>query len=147
LSTVILLRIAAALAAIQGLAHGTLFVSAKPRYGAAEVAVVEAMKSNRFFAGGTRSYWDLYFGYGLIAAAACLVEAVLLWQLARIAESNPQLVRPILGLLILTNVGHALLVARYFLFYVPIAFDALIAAFLAWAFIVAAAGTSPSRPT
>ena len=83
----ILLRITAALAAIQGLAHGALFVSAKPRYGPAEVAVVEAMRANRFFAGGTRSYWDLYFGYGLIAA------------------------------------------------------------FLAWAFIVAAAGASPSRPT
>ena len=136
---VIVLRVAAVLAAVQGLAHGGLFMSAKPRYGAAEVAVVEAMKSNRFFGGATRSYWDLYFGYGLIAAATCLVEAVLLWQLVKVAESNPALVRPIVGLLVVANVGHALLVARYFLFYVPIAFDVLIAAALAWAFVLAGA--------
>jgi hypothetical protein len=129
------LRIAAVLAAVQGLAHGALFVSAKPRYGAAEIAVIEAMKASRFFAGGTRSYWDMYFGYGLIAAGVCLVEAVLLWQLARIAVANPALVRPIIALLIGANIVHVLLVARYFMFVVPMVFDVLIVALLTWAYI------------
>ena len=47
-----ILRITAALAAIQGIAHGALFLTAKPRHGPAEEAVVAAMKANRFdFAG------------------------------------------------------------------------------------------------
>jgi hypothetical protein len=130
-----LLRIAAILAAVQGLAHAALFVSAKPRYGAAEIAVIEAMKTNRFFAGGTRSYWDMYFGYGLIAAGVCLVEAVLLWQLGRIAAMSPALLRPFIILLIAANIVHVLLVARYFMFVVPIVFDLLIVALLAWTYI------------
>jgi hypothetical protein len=48
------------------------------------VAVIEAMHSNRFdFASSTRSYWDFYVGYGTQAAARCLVEAALFWQLAK----------------------------------------------------------------
>ena len=132
---IVLLRIAAVLAGIQGFAHGALFVSAKPRYGAAEVAVIEAMKTNRFFAGATRSYWDMYFGYGLIAAGVCLVEGVLLWQLGQVAAANPALPRPIIGLIIAANIGHVLLVARYFMFVVPMIFDVLIAALLIWTYV------------
>src|SRR5690349_7029068 len=123
----IILRVASVLAAVQGLAHGSLFVSAKPRYGAVEIAVIEAMKSNRFFAGGTRSYWDMYFGYGLIAAGVCLVEAVLLWQLGRIAAVDARLIRPLLLVLFVANFAHVLLVGRYFMFLVPMAFDVIIA--------------------
>jgi hypothetical protein len=138
-NTATILRIAAVLAAVQGTAHGTLFLRAKPRHGAAEVAVIEAMKSNRFdFAGAVRSYWDFYFGYGLEAASICIVEAVFFWQLAKIATTQPTLVRPIVALFIVANIGHALLTARYF-FYVPIAFDLLLAACLAWAFVAATA--------
>lgn len=131
------LRIAALLAAVQGIAHGALFLRAKPRHGAAEVAVIEAMKSNRFeFAGVRRSYWEFYFGYGLEAAAVCLVEAILLVQLASIAELQPAVVRPVIALCIAANLGHAVLTARYF-FYAPIVFDLLIAAVLGLAFVVA----------
>jgi hypothetical protein len=137
MNTTIILRIAAVLAAVQGTAHSVLFLTAKPRHGAAEVAVIEVMKSNRFFAGATRSYWDFYFGYGLLAAAACFVQAILFWQLGKIATSHPTLVRPMVGLFVLANVGHALLIARYFSLYITIAFDLLIAACLAWAFVVA----------
>jgi hypothetical protein len=135
MTPVVLLRIAAILAAIQGFAHGALFTSAKPRYGAEEVAVIEAMKMHRFFAGATRSYWDLYFGYGLIAAGVCLVEAVLLWQLSRITAASPALARPMIALLLAANVAHLILVGRYFMFLVPMAFDVLIAALLTWAYI------------
>jgi len=132
---IVLLRTAAILAGLQGFAHGALFVSAKPRHGAAEVAVIEAMKTNRFFAGATRSYWDMYFGYGLIAAGVCLVEGVLLWQLGQVAAAKPALPRPIIGLIIAANIGHVLLVARYFMFVVPMIFDLLIAALLIWTYV------------
>jgi hypothetical protein len=132
-----ILRFSAFLAAVQGIAHGVLFLRAKPRHGAAEVAVIDAMKSNHFdFAGAARSYWDFYFGYGLEAAAVCIVEAILLTQLASIAELQPAVVRPTVALCIAANLGHALLTARYF-FYLPIVFDVSIAAVLIWAFVVA----------
>jgi len=138
MSTSLLLRMAAVLAAVQGTAHGALFVGAKPHHGAKEVAVLDAMRSNQFdFAGATRSYWDFYYGYGLQAAGACLVEAVLFWQLARIAESYPTLTRPIVALFILVNVGHAALTAHYF-FFLPVVFDLMIAACLVWGYMAVA---------
>jgi len=135
-NTVLLLRVAAILAAVQGAAHAALFISAKPRHGDAEVAVVTAMKVNRFFRGGL-SYWDYYFGYGLMAASVCLVEAVLFWQLATVAQTRPLLARPMIGLFVAANVGHAVLLVRYFKFPLPIAFDLLIAAALCGAFVAA----------
>lgn len=135
--TLMFLRGAAILAAVQGLAHAALFISAKPRHGDAEVALVTAMKANRFFMGGL-GYWDYYFGYGLVAASACLVEAALLWQIATIAATQPVLVRPMVVVFVLANLGHALLLARYFKFPLPIAFDLIIATVLVFALVAAA---------
>jgi hypothetical protein len=131
MNATLLLRVAAALAAIQGVVHGGFFISAKPR-SEAETAMVTAMKSGHFFAGGTRGYWDMYFGYGLIAALTCLIEAVLLWQAASIAAVQPALARPLVAVLLMWNVAHALIVWRYFAFPIPIAFDALVAVCLSW---------------
>ena len=137
MNTAIIVRGAAVLAALQGIAHGALFIFARPRHGDAEVSVIALMKANRFFAGGL-SYWDYYFGYGLIAAAVCIVEAVLCWQLATVAETQPLLVRPMLMLLAVANIGHALLLSRYFKFPLPIVFDLVIATALVVAVVMAA---------
>jgi hypothetical protein len=127
----ILLRIAAGLAAIQGLAHGTLVWRYRPHHGSAEVAVIAAMQSHRFnFAGMTRSYWDFYFGYAMVNAFVCLIEAMLLWQLARQAQSSAYPVAPIAAIFVLFNVGHALLAARFFI-PTPIVIDLALAALLA----------------
>jgi hypothetical protein len=96
------------------------------------------MKANAFFRGGL-GYWDYYFGYGLIAAAVCLVEAVLFWQLATIAATRPLLVRPMVALFVAWNLAHCALLARYFKFPLPMAFDALIAGLLISALLAAAA--------
>jgi hypothetical protein len=141
-NTAIILRGAACLAALQGIAHGALFITARPRHGDAEVSVIAAMKTNRFFAGGL-TYWDYYFGYGLIAAAVCIVEGVLCWQLATIAETQPFLVRPLLMAFAAANVGHALLLARYFKFPLPIAFDLAIAMVLVLAVVMARGVSRP----
>jgi hypothetical protein len=136
-----LLRIAAALSAIQGTAHGALFILAKPKHGPVEMAVVDAMRSHSFdFAGAQRSYWDFYYGYGLEAAAVCMVEAILLWLLSGLARTNPTLTRPFVVVFILANVAHILLAARFF-FFVPILFDLVIIAALVAAFVAAARGS------
>src|SRR3989449_5934265 len=123
MTTPTLLRVTAVIALLQFFGHAALFVRARPTHGDAEVTVVAAMKAHRFnFGGSMRSYWDMYFGYGLEAAFICLVEAILFWQLATIAGTTPAIVRPTIALFLVTNVAHAILVMRYF-FLVPLVPD------------------------
>lgn len=132
MTTPTLLRIAAAVALLQFFAHGAMFIRAQPTHGDAEVSVVAAMKEHRFnFGGSMRSYWDMYFGYGLEAAFICLVEAILFWQLAAIAGAAPAMARPTIALFLLANIAHAILVLRYF-FWVPLVPDLVIALLLSW---------------
>jgi hypothetical protein len=120
------IRAAALVALLQGLAHGTLVTLAKPSHGPAELTVVAAMKQYAFnFSGAHRSYWDLYFGYALLAAGACLVEAALLWLLAPMASALPERLRRIVVLIALANVAHILMVLRFF-FFVPIVPDLIV---------------------
>ena len=114
------LRVAAAVALLLWIAHTALFLRARPTHGPEEVAVVQTMRAHRFdFAGASRSYWDFYFGYGLLAAVVVLVEAVLFWQLAGAPDVARPLVRSVVALFLAYNVGHALVAARYF-FITPI---------------------------
>ncbi len=125
----LVLRIVAVIALAQFIGHGTQFVRARPTHGPDEVAVVEAMQSHAFrFASAPRTYWDMYFGYGLEAAFVCLVEAVLFWQLATATAASAALVRSVAVLLAIGNVAHVLMLARYFAFPIPMVFDTLIAA-------------------
>ena len=131
------LRLAAVLALVQCAAHAALFLTAAPHHGAEEAAVVAAMRDHHFlFSGLSRSYWDFYFGYGLLAALVVLVEAVLFWLLAGIAAEAPKRARPIIVLFILYNIAHAAILSRYF-FPLPIVMDALVTAALLWAFVAA----------
>lgn len=140
ISTPVLLRVAAVVALLQFFGHAGLFLRAKPTHGEAEIAVVTAMKTHRFsFGGSMRSYWDMYFGYGLEAAFICLVEAVLFWQLASIAGPAPAVVRPIVALFLVANVAHAILVTRYF-FLIPLVPDVLISLLLAWIVLISGRG-------
>lgn len=139
MTTTRFLRLASLVALVQGAGHGFLFISATPRHGAEEVAVIEAMQQHAFdFLGSMRSYWDFYFGYGLEAAAICLVEAVLFWQLASLARRDDRVVRPIVALFVLANIAHMVLISQYF-FRTPLIFDAALIACLSLA-IVAAKG-------
>lgn len=127
MSSIALFRIAAVLALVQGIAHATLIVFASPKHGPEEVAIIDTMKSRRFnFLGAQRSYWDFYFGYALIAAIICLVEAALFWQAAGL---GPTVIRPVAGVFIAYNLVHAGLAWRYF-FITPIVADLLITACL-----------------
>ena len=127
MSAALLLRLASVVAFLQWGAHTMLFLRSTPKHGPEEVAVVEAMRTHYFaFGGASRSYWDFYFGYGLMAAFVVLVEAVLFWQLAGGAAAARPLVRSVAVLFLVYNVGHALLAGRYF-FVTPIIPDILIA--------------------
>jgi hypothetical protein len=139
-----LLRLAAVLAALQFTAHTTMFLRYTPKHGPAEVALVEAMQSQRFHFGGTeRSYWDFYFGYGLMSAFSVFLEILLFWQLATLARATPARVRPLVALFIFANLVHAALCAKYF-FVTPIIPDLVIAGCLGLAFITAREKVPPA---
>jgi hypothetical protein len=138
-TSAILLRIASVVAVLQCAAHTVLILFSSPKHGPEEVAVVEAMKAHKFdFLGSKRSYWDFYFGYALMAAVVCFVQAVLFWQLAEFADVSQPLVRAVTALFLVANVVHALLAWRYF-FITPIVPDIVIVVCLALAFVRAAA--------
>ncbi len=130
------LKIAAGIALLQYLAHALLFLRAQPSHGPDEAALVDAMKRQRWvFNGFQRGYWDFYFGYGLLAILWGAVETVLLWQLAALAEAGAAL-SGIIVLLFAANIGHGILVLRYF-FLIPAVFDALVACALVLALVMA----------
>lgn len=133
----LLLRVASGLALAQFVAHTSMLLSYSPKHGPDEAAVVEAMRSHLFSFGGfaSHSYWDLYIGYGLMAALNCVVEAILFWQLAGMDKDAAFRTTPLIGLFCIANLAYAALVGRYFFFLPPIVFDLMIAVCLGLAII------------
>lgn len=124
--TPLFLKIAAVIALVQYVAHAMLFLRAKPAHGKAEVELIDAMKSHQWvFNGFRRSYWDFYFGYGLLVILWGFVETALLWLLATVASSGAP-VTGIIVLLLAANIAHGILALRYF-FLIPTIFDSLVA--------------------
>jgi hypothetical protein len=130
-----LIKAAAIVALVQGVAHGALILLDKPRHGPSELLVVETMQHYVFNFGGThRSYWDLYFGYALLASITCFLQAALLWLMAPLAGTDPGRLRVLLIALLVSVVLHACLVLRFF-FFVPLAADSMVIAFLSVAIL------------
>ena len=123
---VMAVRAAAIIALVQGIVHAVTFAAAKP--GSIEEAIVlTTMKGSHFVIGGMRrSYWDLYYGYGMMAAGTVVFEAILLWLLANAAAKSEAAVRPVLWLIVAANVAHAAALLWFF-FPLPAVFDALVA--------------------
>ena len=88
-----------------------------------------------------RTYWDFFFGYGIIATITLLVQAVLFWQLATLAKTHAALTRPILILFFFNFAATAIVAWRYF-FIAPAITELLIAACLAAALFSATTKTA-----
>jgi hypothetical protein len=128
------LRTASVLSIFNCAGHTTGVFSA-PKHGAAEIAVVETMKSYQLdVMGSMRSYWDFLFGYGLSVTITLLVQAILFWQLAALAKRNPACVRPIAALFFFNCTGIAIISWKYF-FIGPAVSQLLIATCLGVAFV------------
>jgi hypothetical protein len=95
-----------------------------------ETAVLQAMRSFRFDAGGvSRTYWDFYIGFGLSISVFLLAQAVVLWQLATLAKRDLVQVRPILVVFLIAVIANAVLSWKFF-FPVPLVLAIAIAACL-----------------
>ncbi len=142
----ILLRVASILTLIHAVLHTIGGVFGEPKHGSEEVAVVETMKAHQFMVmGSPRTYWDFFFGYGLILSVYLLVQGVLFWQLGEIAKTQPKLIRPILVLFILSFCASTIIAGRYF-FMAPVVTEGIIALCLVGAYVTAGARTAALTP-
>ena len=136
------LRIASVLTLIHGVGHTIGGVFGSPRNGTEEMAVIDTMKAHSFnVMGSMRTYWDFFFGYGLILSILLIIEGVLFWQLATLAKTDATRIKPIVALFSLSFVGTAIIGWKYF-FVAPAVMELLIAVCLATAFIGARPRTS-----
>jgi hypothetical protein len=95
-----------------------------------ETEVLRAMRSFRFDAEGvSRSYYEFYLGFGFTISVYMLLQAVVLWQLAAIAKTEPLRARPLIGSFFLASVACAFVSWR-FIFAFPVVLAALVAACL-----------------
>ncbi|PYX34185.1 MAG: hypothetical protein DMG80_03120 [Acidobacteria bacterium] len=91
-----------------------------PAVGPGEASVLEAMKAHSFnVLGSNRTYWDLYFGFGVIISGYLLVQAVVLWQLGSLAKREPAQVRAIVASFLVAFIVNAFLSWKYF-FVIPL---------------------------
>jgi hypothetical protein len=96
--------------------------------------VLRAMRSFHFDVEGvSRTYLDFYLGFGFVLSVYLLLQAVLLWQLAKIADADPRRTRPLIASFSLASVASGFL-SWAFIFPVPVIFNAAIAACLAITF-------------
>ena len=141
ISTAFFLKVASVLTVLHCIGHtigGVFGVDAPP--GTKEGAVVQAMKSNQFdVMGVTRSFWDFFIGFGLTISVSSLVQAVVFWQLAGLAKTEPRQIRPIIAAFLFANLGFAVLAWRYF-FMPPLVGAVLTTIVLAVAYVGAGQG-------
>jgi len=139
---VLFLRIASVLTFIHAVLHTIGGVFGKVEPGPAAVAV-EAMKTNQFLLmGHIRSFWDFYRGMGLAVTIFLTAEAILFWQLASLAKTDPQRLRPIMATFLVAYTALAVNSYTYF-FLAPVITEILIAACLGLAIVTAKPQAAP----
>ena len=101
-----------------------------------ENPVLQAMRTEHFqVLGSSRTYLDFYLGFGFTLSAYLMLQAILLWQWATIAKTNPQQIRGMVVAMALASLVSAAL-SWTFLFVIPTAFTLAIAVLLGLAIFV-----------
>jgi hypothetical protein len=128
----LILRVAASVATLQAGAHLTLFLRSLPKPGSPVWPLVEAMRAQT--APGQTTYWGMYLGYGLLSAVTAFFTAALIWLAASFDAGSRGLLQWLVALILIAVLIHAALIACYF-FILPLLFDIVIAALLAFGWI------------
>jgi hypothetical protein len=91
-----------------------------------ESDVLQRMRSFHFETMSvTRSYLNLYLGFGFIIGIYLLLQAVLLWQLASYSQHQPARVRPLVASFFIASLALCALTWE-FIFPVPVMFSVAI---------------------
>jgi hypothetical protein len=102
-----------------------------------ETDVLKAMRDVQFdVMGSSRSYLDFYEGFGHSLTVSMLLQAVLLWQMASLARTDPARLRPMIAAFAVATIAAGV-VAWQFIIPIPAVFSAVLAACLAVAFFLA----------
>jgi hypothetical protein len=100
-------------------------------------AVLKAMTDVRFDAmGANRSYLDFFLGFGWSLSVFMLMQTILLWQLASLAQTDPARLRPMIAVMALATVASGVIAWR-FIFPVPAVFSGVLALALTLAYVAA----------
>jgi hypothetical protein len=134
-----LYRIASVLILLFAAGHTIGFLQIDPEWKVD--AMIGAMRSIHFDVfGSNRTYWDFYVGFGLFATVFLVFSAVLAWQLGGLPSGTLAQMRGTAWALVICFGALAILNLRYF-FIVPIVFSfAILACFVAAAWISAKPG-------
>lgn len=85
--------------------------------------VLTAMTTVRFnVMGASRSYMDLYMGFGWSIAIAMILQTALLWNMSTVARTDLAAVRPMVALMALATAASGVIAWR-FIFVVPALFS------------------------
>ncbi len=128
------LRTASILTLIHAVLHtvGGMFGDPRNPEQAAARTIIQTHQFDAF--GVARSYWDFYFGFGLVTSVALFLLTVLLWQFAALVKTDPAKVRPFLAVLFVTFIAIAVISWFYF-FAPPFIFEIVIAICIGVAFM------------
>ena len=130
------LRIASIITLLYCAGH-TSAIPWTPAIGPEELPVIEAMKSHSFdVIGSMRTYWDFYYGWGIVISLYTLMQAVVLWQLGSLAKTDALRTRGIVASFLVASIVHTVLAWKYF-FVIPVVMSGAITVCLALAFITA----------
>src|SRR5215470_6251205 len=89
--------------------------------------VLKAMTAVRFDTmRANRSYLDFFMGFGWSLSVAMLLQTVVLWQLASLADPDAARVRPIIAVFVLATLASGVIAWR-FIFPVPALFSGALA--------------------
>jgi hypothetical protein len=86
---------------------------------------------------GQRTYWHFYFGYGLIAVVLALFITAVIAIAVTTPDRNTQV--RLSACALTTVLAHGAIIVRYF-FFLPLAFDLMVAGLLAAALVTLRAG-------
>ena len=99
--------------------------------------VLKSMTDVRFDTmGANRSYLDFFMGFGWSISVMMLMEAILLWQLASLAQTDPARLRPMIAVIAVATVGTGVIAWR-FIFPVPALFSVALVVALGLAYVSA----------
>jgi hypothetical protein len=126
MTTAILLRITSVISFLLAAGHTLGGWSSWSPVGDTEV--LTSMRTFQFqTVGVTRSYLDFYRGFGFDLSVFFVLQAVVLWQLAIMAKTNPRPLKPIIASFTVASIALGILAWEY-LFPVPVAFCLAISA-------------------
>lgn len=116
-SPVVLIRASSLLVVLLMAGHLSAYPWAT-NHGLQETQLVDSMKSVDFeFLGARSTYWNLYFGWGILVGIQLLTLSIILWLLSDLGRLAPRRVGVITGIISVSCLVGACLSYRYF--YVP----------------------------